>query len=321
MVESRWLRWIGPGVVAIGAVGLVASATAGAAVRPWAPRACAGPPGAIAAAAGDARPADLGDLASVPWFRQDPVVDGAGELRGQRVAIGLDGDRLVRSMDLPAESFAAGPFGRIVLVGSDDGTASRLVAVDVAGGCSWPIAEERDVIRRATVDPTGTSIIEMRVDRVSRADHGIWLRPIDGRAGARRVLDPIADDGRFGRTWSTEFTWSLAGDRLAIQSCGEVACRTRIVPVDGAAVGSDRDAARRAGPRSPGRRGRRRRRDLRRVPRSPLPDRRHGPAKRWPAHARRRRGRGSPGRHAGWRATRPRGAHGDGPPAARATAR
>ena len=51
MVESRWLRWIGPGVVAIGAVGLVASATAGAAVRPWAPRACAGPPGAIAAAA------------------------------------------------------------------------------------------------------------------------------------------------------------------------------------------------------------------------------------------------------------------------------
>ena len=65
---------------------------------------------------------------------------------------------------------------------------------------------------------------------------GIWLRPIDGRAGARRILDPIATDGRFGRTWSTEFTWSLAGDRLAIQSCGEVACRTRIVPVDGAAV-------------------------------------------------------------------------------------
>src|SRR6476646_5750077 len=108
MVESRWLRWIGPGVVAIGAVGLVASATAGAAVRPWAPRACAGPPGAIAAAAGDARPADLRDLANVPWFRQDPVVDGGGDLRGQRIAIGLDGDRLVRSMDLPAESFAAG---------------------------------------------------------------------------------------------------------------------------------------------------------------------------------------------------------------------
>ena len=90
-------------MVALGAVGLVASATAGAAVRPWAPSACAGPPGAIAAAARDARPAISRDLASVPWFRQDPVVDGAGDLRGQRVAIGLDGDRLVRSMDLPAE--------------------------------------------------------------------------------------------------------------------------------------------------------------------------------------------------------------------------
>ncbi len=32
---------------------------------------------------------------------------------------------------------------------------------------------------------------------------------------------------RFGRTWSTEFTWSLDGDRLAVQSCGETACRTR----------------------------------------------------------------------------------------------
>src|SRR6185369_11718357 len=55
---------------------------------------------------------------------------------------------------------------------------------------------------------------------------------IDGQARAHRILDPIADDGRFGRTWSTEFTWSLTGDRLAIQSCGEVACRTRIVRPD-----------------------------------------------------------------------------------------
>ncbi len=30
MVESRWLRWIGPGVVALGAVGFIASTTLGA---------------------------------------------------------------------------------------------------------------------------------------------------------------------------------------------------------------------------------------------------------------------------------------------------
>ena len=42
MVESRWLRWIGPGVVALGAVGFIASTTLGAGVRPWVPNACAG---------------------------------------------------------------------------------------------------------------------------------------------------------------------------------------------------------------------------------------------------------------------------------------
>ena len=43
------------------------------------------------------------------------------------------------------------------------------------------------------------------------------------------MLAPIADDGRFGKTFATEFTWDVAGDRLAVQSCGELACRTRVV--------------------------------------------------------------------------------------------
>jgi hypothetical protein len=73
----------------------------------------------------------------------------------------------------------------------------------------------------------------MRVDRSTRADQGIWLRPIDGRLPTRQVLPPPAADGRFGGTWSTEFAWDLAGDRLAIQSCGDVACRTRILDPDG----------------------------------------------------------------------------------------
>jgi hypothetical protein len=73
----------------------------------------------------------------------------------------------------------------------------------------------------------------MRVDRATRADLGIWRRPIGGAEPARRVLDPIAPDDRFGRTFSTDFTWDLAGDRLAIQSCGELACRVRILAPGG----------------------------------------------------------------------------------------
>ena len=55
MVESRWLRWIGPGVVALGAVGFIASTTLGAGVRPWMPDACAESPPDLVAAARDRR--------------------------------------------------------------------------------------------------------------------------------------------------------------------------------------------------------------------------------------------------------------------------
>ena len=36
-------------------------------------------------------------------------------------------------------------------------------------------------------------------------------------------------DERFGRTFSTELSWSVEGDHLVVQSCGAVACRTRVL--------------------------------------------------------------------------------------------
>ena len=237
MVESRWLRWIGPGVVALGAVGLIASTTFGVGVRPWAPRACAGPPMDRIAAAQGPGSTSLADLRAVPWFRQEPVLDGDGALAGQRVSVGPAGGPAFGTLDLPAESFAAGPFGRVILVGTDDARTSRLEAIDVTAGCVRTVALERSVIRRATIDPAGAFVYEMRVDRVTRADLGIWRRPIDGGAPALQVLGPLEPDGRFGRTFSTEFGWNAGGDRLAVQSCGERACRTRVMAVrDGATV-------------------------------------------------------------------------------------
>ena len=236
MVESRWLRWIGPGIVALGAVALIGSTTVGAGTRTWAPRACAGPPTDRPPRRARSTPATPGDLAAAPWFRLDPVAADDGSLGGQRLVVGRFGATLTRTLDLPAESFAAGPFGRTVLTGADDGSTSRLELVDVVGRCSWLVATERDVIRRATIDPAGATVYEMRVDRATRADLGIWRRGLDAASPAERILDPIAPDARFGITFSTEFAWDLAGERLAVQSCGEFACRTRVLDPRGGPV-------------------------------------------------------------------------------------
>ena len=240
MVESRWVRLIGPGVVALGALGFISATTLGAGARPWTPRACAGPPADLITAAREPGPTSPGGFPATPRFRVDPVIESGGALRGQRLWVGLGDLRAGRSMELPAESFAAGPFGRVILVGSEDGAASHLTAIDVANACAWPVGTEPSVIRRATVDPAGTGVYEMRVDRISRADLGIWWRPMDGGRPVRRILAPVAADGRFGRTYSTEFTWDVESDRLAVQSCGEAACRTRVIsPRDGSVATLD----------------------------------------------------------------------------------
>jgi hypothetical protein len=174
------------------------------------------------------------------------MLDGAGALSGQRLVVGRAGGVSHRSLALPPESFAAGPFGAVVLVGTDDGTTSRLVALDVLDGCSTPLASSRDVIRRATISEDGGSLVEFRVDRQTRADLGTWRRPLGRPGRATRILAPIAPDPRFGRTWSTEFLWNDDGS-LAVESCGEVACRTRVVgrsdPKGRAATPADLGAA------------------------------------------------------------------------------
>jgi hypothetical protein len=228
MVEHRWLRAIGPGVVALGAIVAIGSSAGAARERLWAPLGCAGGvPADVVAARETAAPSPK-DPAVGAWMRLDPTLDADGGLVGQRLSMGLHLRGSDRVMELPAESFAAGPFGQLLLVGADDGTASRLFTIDVATGCTASLARESDVIRRATISPDARAVYESRVDRSTRADLGIWRRPLDAPQPATRVLDPLPADGRFGRTFSTEFTWSLEGDRLVIQSCGAVACRTRV---------------------------------------------------------------------------------------------
>jgi hypothetical protein len=225
MLESpRWIRRAGTGLAVIGTVVVVASTTAGAGATPWEPPPCRDVPTPIARPPG-----------SLSWFRLDPLLDdGASE--GQRLTIGQAGMGRPRMLTLPVESFAAGPFGGRILVGADDGTTSRLSLIDIERLCQAPLAAAAQVIRRATISPDGRSLYEFRVDRSSRADLGVWRRDLDAPATASPALPPIEPDERFGPTWSTEFAWSLDGARLAVQSCGELACRTRVLELASGAV-------------------------------------------------------------------------------------
>jgi hypothetical protein len=214
MVEARWFRRAGPGIAAIGALAVIASTTTGAPPPPWDPAPCAGAPGPGSEPVG-------------AWYRLDPIlIDGVWA--GQRLVLGRAGlDRPFR-LDLDAESFASGPVGGTVLVGTDDGRTSTLSLLDLSGACRWALATSDDVIRHATLSSDGRSIAETRVDRRSRADLGVWQRPLDGRP-ASRILRPIDPDARFGRTWRTELAWSEDRRTLIVQTCGEVACRFRLV--------------------------------------------------------------------------------------------
>jgi hypothetical protein len=223
-------------LLAIGTTGSLATTATGATARTWPATPCSPP--RIGSSAARSAPIGVADVGQQAWYRLDPHLDRAGALDGQRLSFGLDRERDARVLDLPSESFAAGPFGQTILIGADDRAVSRLFLLDVPNDCLYEIAEEEDVIRRATVDPNGERIVEMRVDRVSREDLGVWVRRLDHPEEAVQVLPAIPADERFGRTFSTEFTWALDGTTLAVQSCGEVACRTRLLGADHASLGT-----------------------------------------------------------------------------------
>ena len=228
MVESRWFRRAGPGLAAIGALAIVASTTLGAPERRWEPSPCVGPP-------------RVGVAPRAAWYQLDPVIEG-GVRTGQRLMVGAAGPVPTRTLTLEPESFAAGPFGGAVLVGTDDGRQSRLSLLDVGAGCAESLGTSRDVVRRATLAPDGATLFEFRVDRVSRADLGVWRRSLDGREPAVRVLAAIEAHAGFGPTWLTDFAWSDDGTSLAVESCGEIACRFRILSLAGGAVRTVADA-------------------------------------------------------------------------------
>jgi hypothetical protein len=236
MSLRRRIETLGPPLLAAAAIAvLVAPAVAGP------PRARTVGPGPIRAASGSAalpacppaprpEPASgtAATLVGAAWYRLDPVLDDAGGLDGQRLFVGRVGRRGAFELPLGVESFASGPARGRILVGNDDGRRSTLRILDVARRCASVVQEGPDLIRRAVFDPSGDGIVEFRLDRSSRADLGVWNRPLDGTK-PRRLLEPLAPNSRIGRVFATELSWSADGKRLVVTSCGETFCLARIL--------------------------------------------------------------------------------------------
>ncbi len=213
MEPIRWIRGAIPvaTLALVGAGALARPSLLEAADPPWDPPPC---------------PAAVAPSAAPAWFRLDGIVDDAGTLIGQRLAVGRLGGG-GRAIDLPAESFATGPWDGRVLVGADDGARSRLAFVDVGLGCATSVAVEDAVVRSALVTPDAAAVVEHRVDRATRADLGVWRVPLDG-SPTRRLVAGLTADARFGPTFTTELRWAPDG-RLAVTTCGEMRCRTRLL--------------------------------------------------------------------------------------------
>ncbi|HVL53171.1 MAG TPA: hypothetical protein VM344_02820 [Vitreimonas sp.] len=238
MVERRWLLRMVPPVGAALGCGLLAASAIGAADGAWQPPPCGGGTARLMTAVRAPGPATPAEVGRGPWFTLDPQLDAVGSLAGHRLHVGLGHDR-ARYIKLPPEAAAAGPFGRLVLVIADDGNRSEVRSLDAAGACEWTIGGSSDVIRRATIDPGGTSLYEFRVDRATRADLGVWRRGLDGSA-ARQVLTAAPADPDRGPTYSTTLTWTAEGDRLAVQQCGARHCGIRLYePATGAVTHVD----------------------------------------------------------------------------------
>lgn len=158
-----------------------------------------------------------------------PKIGQAGDEVGQTLAVRA-GTTELRSFALSAESFATAPVANVVIFGQRDSSGSKVRAVDLETSCEFSLFATTDAVRSAVIGPSLDTLYVHSVAAGDRADRGI--RRIDlGTGTSRVVVPPLPAAEPFGTTFATLLRWSLAGDELAVQSCGMALCRTRVLDV------------------------------------------------------------------------------------------
>lgn len=232
MSGRQWSLWLGP-PAALVAVAVVLGAfqpkvEAGGRVTPAPVGACTDPAPTLRSVA----------AARGTWWRLVDGLDGNGTLVGRTLAAGRGGATNL-TLALDAESSASGPVGGIVVVTSDDGRFSEVRLVSAILGCSWLVQRSEDVVRSAILDPSTGTVLAHLLTRETRADKGTWR--ITGKgpdAQAQLVLGPLPAQPNLGPIWATELRLDAKGGRLAVQSCAEEGCLTRVIALGGASGGA-----------------------------------------------------------------------------------
>jgi hypothetical protein len=227
MSGRRWSRWLGP-PIALVAVALVlsrmqAGAEAGGRTTPPKAGACAASPIVTNTKGKPKR-----DVGAGAWWRLGERLDGNGAMAGRQLAVGRGGSTTLL-LDLPTESVASGPVGGVVVVATDDGRTSELRLVSVTGACSWLVDTSDDVVRGAILDPGDGSVIAHLVSRATRADLGTWRFGAPGAlTKPALVAAALADGAPDGPAWITDLRLDATGQLLAVQSCTDTGCLTRV---------------------------------------------------------------------------------------------
>lgn len=233
MSGRRWSLWLGP-PVALLAIALLLGrfqpgVEAGGRVTPRPAGVCA-----------KAVPA-LRDLhaARGTWWRMVDRLDATGVLVGRTLFAGKGGATNL-TLELGAESSASGPVGGVVVVTTDDGRFSDVRLVSAIEGCSWLVHHGEDVARSAILDASRGVMLVHYVTRETRDDKGVWrIAGMDPDATLEQVLGALPLQPGLEPIWATELRLDTSGHRLAVQSCGELRCVTRIASLDGTGAASE----------------------------------------------------------------------------------
>lgn len=225
MSRRRWAIWLGPPIalvaIALALMRFQAGAEAGGRTTVQAADACAATP---IKKNGQGRP-DL-TPAHGSWWALSGRLDADGALVGKHLALGRGGAANL-ALDLGSDALASGPNGGIVALTSDDGRHSQIRVVGLEQGCSFVVHETAELARGAILDPADGSVLTHLVDREGRADLGTW-RLADGTGDPVLVAPALEPDPERGPNWVTDLRLEAESRLLAVQSCTDMGCLTRV---------------------------------------------------------------------------------------------